>query len=1363
MHNHRSQILVPHFILENLANHQFSGQFAAASLFVDISGFTALTETLLEEGAGGAETLANTVQEVFDPLIEQIYTFGGFISGFAGDAFYALFQGEQIQACQNAVNAASGIRKHLLAHPTQVTPFGTFRFEIKMGVAFGEVEWAILEPAPGEGYERVAAYYFRGSAIEESTVAENMAGPGEIIISMQVLQILRATVTIETIGSPSFFRIRALKFPARPARGGASAQTTAHGHGSGEALRGVDAALVNRFIPAAIRKQTVRGEFRQVVSLMVNVPEPNLPGRMDEMVRTVFALQAQYGGYLNGVLFGDKGCHVLLYWGTPTTYENDVERALRFALALQQALPFAIRGGITYQFMYAGFVGAALQTNYACYGRGVNLASRCMEAAPWGQIWVEEQVARTRPRFELGWVGDLQFKGFGDKQPVFRLSPRQIPGKIFYKGDLIGREAELKQLLENLQPIFEGQFAGVTVIEGEAGLGKSRLVYTAQRRLESTSGTRARFLYFPCEQTPAQSLVPIRTFLREYFQLAAGSPTHQTRFMAALRMFIGTGDLALQSDLSLTYSCLGALVGLHWPGSHFAQLDPQGRFQNTLLGLKALLKAESLRQPLVLVIEDAQWLDEDSRKFFEYLTRNVADFPLALLITTRAGDSPLPGLPTRTLSLAPLTHPGLRQLAEETLRQPATPELVAFLDTRAEGNPFFAEQILLYLEENDLLVPTENGLVPSPEIEPEILPVDVRAILTARLDSLTGEVKTVVQTASVLGREFEILVLSQMLREDAHLLEKVEEASKASIWSALNQLHYLFKHALLRDTAYNMQLLARRQELHALAAQSLEQLQREGIAIQPGEIALHYEQANQPDRARPYLIWAGDTAAFLYQNTLALSYYQRALALTPPNDLATQFQIWQAMEKIYELEGKRELQKTACDTLQTLAQTLNDPLPQAEAALRYAFYYRAINDYPATIKAAERCLTLSAHRYPNQEASAHIRIGHALWLQGRYDESKTRLEKALLLTQADGFTDQNLVAEIWHHLGVVLWFMQAFDAAEAQAQRALTFCRAPETRDLRGEAACLNNLGILAQTREQFDEAVLFYQQAIAVYQKAGDRQGEGNTRANLGGFAASRGDFSLALETFQRVFSLALETGDRHGQGHAQNHLGQIAMNLGQYETAHEYYVRALHIYQEINDLRGLGHIALNRGQLALREDQPETARQHAQAALAHVQKWHDPPTEGSAWLVLGQAQTRCGEFVPAAEAYQHATRIFEELKANNALLETHAAEACLLLGQSQVPHALEKIAPLLEILEPIAANPQKADGHQLFGTKHPFEVYWGCYQVLAAAHDPRASQILQAARILLQKVASRIPDDTLWQSYLERDRVHARIMGVK
>ncbi|NJN44860.1 MAG: AAA family ATPase, partial [Anaerolineae bacterium] len=731
-------------------------------------------------------------------------------------------------------------------------------------------------------------------------------------------------------------------------------------------------------------------------------------------------------------------------------------------------------------------------------GRGVNLASRCMTAAPWGEIWVDEQVARrvTAP-FELEWVGHLQFKGFAEELAVFRLSQRQLPEKILYKGDLIGREGELSQLASYIKPINKGLFAGTILIEGEMGMGKSRLVHTYQERIREDY----KFFVFQCDPTQHMSFAAIRSFLRQYFQQWVENPTNPTNFMTKLRSLLDKVDAQLQSDLSLTYSCLGALIGLHWPDSHYEQLDPSGRLQNTLVGLKALIKAESLHQPVVIFIEDAHWMDNESRFFFEYLTRNIESYPIGIIVTTRGGEDVTRSFvgPLHHLSLAPLNLPGLAQLAEETLQKPASPELIQFLFSRAEGNPFIAEQILLYLEENELLIETEAGLFPSDEIDPEIMPVDVRAILTARLDSLPQDVRSVVQTASVLGREFEFLVLSQMLHEDHNLQQKVDIAAQASIWTALSHLQFVFKHGLLRETAYNMQLLSRRRELHSLAAESLEKLQAAGITPKFGELAYHYEFAGLPEKAVPYLEKAGDAAAYDYQNQQALDYYDHALALTSPENYITRFRLTLSQEKIFDLQGNRESQKTACDSLINLAQKTHNPLTQAEAALRLAFYNRAINNYPATVEAAEKCIALAGDKDPNLTASAHVRVGHALWLQGQYDESYQRLEQALELTQMDGYYDEKLTAEIWRNMGVVCWYKQDYDAAEFRYKQALSYCQSPDTRDIRGEAACLNNIGILNQYRGKLDVAIRYYQQSVEVYQMAGDRQGEGNTPSKFG------------------------------------------------------------------------------------------------------------------------------------------------------------------------------------------------------------------------------------------------------------------------
>jgi tetratricopeptide (TPR) repeat protein len=301
----------------------------------------------------------------------------------------------------------------------------------------------------------------------------------------------------------------------------------------------------------------------------------------------------------------------------------------------------------------------------------------------------------------------------------------------------------------------------------------------------------------------------------------------------------------------------------------------------------------------------------------------------------------------------------------------------------------------------------------------------------------------------------------------------------------------------------------------------------------------------------------------------------------------------------------------------------------------------------------------------------------------------------------------------------------------------------------------------LNQYKGNLDQAIKFYRQSVEVYQMAGDRQGEGNALANLGGVATGRGDFPLALETFQQVFSLALETNDKHGQGHAQNYLGQIATQLGQFDTSSGYFDRAMTIYQEINDQRSIGHVHLNRSILALFDEKPSVASTHAKAALAHTEKWHDPPSQGAAWFVTGQALISLHNFGEAKHALNEAKRIFSDLDATNPLMEVYAAYARLHLMQNQPILALKMITPVLDRLAVVFDTPEPEE-HHLFGVKHPFLVYLTCFHVLKAVKDARASRVIEKTHYLLTHIAEKIQDDTLWHSYLENIRSHAEIMSI-
>ncbi|MFZ1397883.1 MAG: adenylate/guanylate cyclase domain-containing protein, partial [Candidatus Promineifilaceae bacterium] len=185
MHN-----LVPQFILEQFEQSQQRGTFTAVGLFIDVSGFTQLMETLMQHGQHGSEVMASVMLGIFEPLVRSVFEQGGFISNFAGDAFTAFFPidqfGSAAQAARQALTAAWQAQDHLRRHPTSHTPYGDFQMTAKLGLALGEASWGIISNAAQER----AAFYFRGTAVEDCALAQQAAQPGEIVLTAPLVAAL---------------------------------------------------------------------------------------------------------------------------------------------------------------------------------------------------------------------------------------------------------------------------------------------------------------------------------------------------------------------------------------------------------------------------------------------------------------------------------------------------------------------------------------------------------------------------------------------------------------------------------------------------------------------------------------------------------------------------------------------------------------------------------------------------------------------------------------------------------------------------------------------------------------------------------------------------------------------------------------------------------------------------------------------------------------------------------------------------------------------------------------------------------------------------------------------------------------------
>lgn len=1297
MHN-----LVPRFILQQHAAGEHNGRFPAAALFIDISGFSTITDTLMQQGQHGAEVLADVMRTVFVPLVHAVYAHGGLITNFAGDAFTALFPATATglqDVALSALTAAWETQQAMAQHAQRATPYGTFTLSAKVGVAAGEAAWGI---ATAENGQR-ASYYFQGSAVEDCAAAEHRAQAGEIVLTAAVQAQVTSHITAQPVDD--HFRVTAVHGPLPPPQ---PIDRPA-----------ADLDLMAHFFPRTLLTEALSGEFRQVVNLFISLPTIRTETQLNLFMQTLFTLQDRYGGLLNRLDFGDKGANLLLFWGAPVAYENDIQRALNFILDLQIRSSIPVTAGVTYRIAHAGFIGSALREEYTCYGRGVNLAARFMTTAPRREIWLDEHIARhAEQAFDVEYEGEMAFKGFTKKQKVYVLLERKEEQETFYSGRLVGRETETAQLQAFIAPLWQGRYAGITVVWGEPGIGKSRLVHEFLRQLPGEAQT---FLA-QTDEILRESLNPFRYWLRHYFKISESQSEARNKrnFNRRLdNLVAATEEAELAAELDRTRSFLGALVDLHWPDSLYEQVDAQVRYENTLIGVVTLLQAESWQRPVILHLEDAHWLDSDSRALLLRLARTLAastaaatvGYPLAIIATARReGESPLLGdeLPYAEIDLQQLTESSLARLAEQHLGGPPAPTLQRLLAERAEGNPFFVEQIARYLQERDLLQVSAEGVVgPRPNValhDATVLPLDVRAVLVARLDRLAREVREVVQTASVLGREFELQLLMRMLRGQEQVMEHVAAAERAAIWMALSQLGYLFRHALLRDAAYRMQLRARRKMLHALVVDALENLYGADLAPHFGELAYHAEQAGLTEQALRYLRLAGDAARDAYQNSQAVDYYSRALALANAEAATTRFHLLLGREAVYNWLGQRDAQQQDLEALAQLAGQIDDQAQHFELALRRATFASTTGNYETAVTAVRRAVELAVTLHDQEaEAKAYHRWGRIHWQAGQSKEALPHLAHALALARHS--QTQPIAAQSLYDLGVVAHYQHRYREALDYLRQAQAVYDA--LQDKQGEVRCRNLHGLILWNLGDYTEALDQYEHALALCREVGWRYAEASILLNMGGLLADLGAYAQSRDYHLRARRACLETGNKENEAMCLDTLGLISSFQGEPDAARQLYEEALDVERGINNQRVRGYI------------------------LTH----------------LGYALAQLGDYAAARTVLAQALAIREQQGIDGAVMDTAAGVALLAWSAGALAEARDRVA---EIVTWVDAN--GADS-----LEYPLQVYLICYNVLQTAaddHPPQqdeAQRLLTAAHTLLEEKAARIQDPDLRRHFLE------------
>jgi class 3 adenylate cyclase/tetratricopeptide (TPR) repeat protein len=1081
---------------------------SGSAIFADISGFTPLTEALAAElgPQRGAEELTAVLDAVFDAVLGQLHLYGGSVIYFSGDAVTCWLDGDD-----GLLAAACGLamQQAMAGVGTITTPGGsTVKLGMKVAVATGRARRFVVGDPDIQLIDVLA-----GALMDRLAAAEHHAERGEVVLDAATLEALAGRVEVALVRGRGPDRVGVVGALAGPA-------PTPPPPASYPRL---PRSVVRQWLlpPVYERISAGRGEFlselRPAVPMFVRFggidydEDPDAHLLLDHFIRQAQQVIDGYGGNLLQLTIGDKGAYVHAVFGAPLAHEDDAARACAAAidvLALEAGTAASgLQVGLSQGRLRSGAYGHRHRRAFSCLGDAVNLAARLMSAAPAGQVYVTEAVARDAGgSFSFEKLADLSVKGKAAPVAARRLTGRSRGAEYRQRRavhPLVGRAAELGTLLELADRARAGH-GQVVGIAAEAGMGKSRLVEEVVRQLGEQG--------WPTYTGAAASVGSAISYLAWQGIWPAllgvavdGDP------VPALERALTAADTGLLGRLPL----LGAVLGTTIDDNDLTRaFDAKLRKTSLESLLLRLLSLRAEQEPLVLLLEDCHWMDPLSVDLLEVLARAVATLPVLVLLTYRPGPFAAPGLPyTTVVELDRLDPASCRELVVARLADLYGPETLAperllrRLTDRAEGNPFYLEELVNYLhaEGADL---SDSRAVASVE-----LPVSLATLVLSRIDTLAEPPRRTLKVASVVGREFGVGVLTGAYPDLGGARQVTGHLRRLCAYDlVVNEAPaadgYAFKHAVIREVAYDSLPFALRAVLHGRVGSWLE-------LTDPGALDLlahHFWHSTDEDKKRHYLLRAGEAAQARFANDAAVDYFRRVVPLLAED---VRGPVLLKLGAVLELRGDwAEAEAVFGDALE-LAERRGDALGMARA--------RAARAEPVR-------------------------------KQGRFDAAVAELDLAGRSFEAAG--DAAGLGRVAHLRGTIAAQRGDYPEARAQYERSLGIRRA--LGDGAAEASLLSNLAIVAEYEEDYDRAQELNEQALDLRARLDDRWGIGVSRNNLGMIAYLRHDYAASRAHLEEALRTELEVGDmwmvamaRHNLGNTTRELGDVAATCRNYSEA--------------------------------------------------------------------------------------------------------------------------------------------------------------------------------------------------------------------
>ncbi|MGC9396701.1 MAG: adenylate/guanylate cyclase domain-containing protein [Anaerolineae bacterium] len=1028
------------------------------------------------------------------------------------------------------------------------------------------------------------------------------------------------------------------------------------------------------------------GEHRLVAILFANftgasdLVEQLGPGHEDEIARALNdyfvamdEIVERYGGVVNKIDLYDHGDKLMALFGAPTAHEDDAERAVRTALDMQHALEEAgqphsptpswkQRIGVSTGMVFAGHVGGATRREYTVMGDEVNLAARLMSAAQDGEVLLAGYVQRkVRAFFEVADRGAVELKGKSRPVPTFtivgrRAQPEPVRGIRGLRSTLVGRAEEQAALRRLVAELVTGR-GGILSLIGEAGLGKSRMV--SEMRASVTDEIALTWVEGRClSYTQHVSYSAFTDVIHAFLRIVDTDNEFDIR--EKLRRYVEYLFPEGDADV-LPYLAHFLNLPLSEPeAERVTYLSGEALQRQMLRTITALIERIALEQPLVIVFDDLHWADSASLLLLERCLTLTDRVPLLIAMLYRPvrdhGCYDLGQLAARDyphryveLQLKPLDLQAGQdhELVCNLLALEKLPPALAQLVSRAEGNPFYIEEIIRSLIDQGIVVPQDGGWRLDREIDLRTVPDSLQGLIMARIDQLLEEARRTLQLAAVVGRSFthDLLAwLSSAAALIAHLdgsLAALQRTELIRERARLPELEYIFKHVMVRDVAYESLLLRDRRTYHGLIGRHLEEVYTGQKLEEVYELlAHHYSLSDDHAKALDYLVKSGDKAHAAYANPEAIAFYRQA------DELAAQLQQTEAAVVI--AEGLGDVLFHVGESEEALAcyeralTCCGDALREADLYRRIAAVYEKRGEYELALQSCALGIECLSPDHQDSPGMARLLIERSrIYRQQGQNDIAARDGEASLVILGDS-THYTEIAQAHNTLGLIYRVSEPARAIQHLEQGLAILERTGNEYEA---AKNYNNLAILYYQTD-LSRSAAYFERTLKTMQRLGDVGEEAAAYMNLGVVHYAQGNYAQAIEYYQHSLAMREKLGHSLGIADCHINLGEVYRAQGELNQAIAHLEEGLRITQGIGakDSEAECHRQLAECYLGIHA--PERALAACEKALVYAKSIGNRQEEAAIYRVIGKAQTEMRNISEALNNLQQSITILRELK---------------------------------------------------------------------------------------------------------------------